>query len=303
MRKTNSQMSKVDYNKREYCPICRSLELKIALKTQDYESGSGIYHVLRCTKCTIGLTSPYPTIETYKYLYQDIDSSDFDSDKLSLISFLKNMVSAKDITKATSGFIPNKVLDYSCGNGRYAVTASGLFKEAAVHAVDYSNSPPSLLAGSKVTYFSHEEFVNTKECYDLIILRHVLEHVHDPIQFLRNLIKRLNENGLIYLEVPNIDSGLARILRGKSKLLYAPRHIYHFNESTLKSIFKEVGLRSRTYGNEIPLMGNTLSIFFGINEASSLSKLAGVFLYPLQLIVRVVTKSSCCIVAVCSKSS
>ena len=34
---------------------------------------------------------------------------------------------------------------------------------------------------------------------------HVLEHIEKPIDFLKNLKQLLNENGKIYIEVPNVD--------------------------------------------------------------------------------------------------
>ena len=40
--------------------------------------------------------------------------------------------------------------------------------------------------------------------FDVIILNHVLEHLHDPIAGLKHLRMRLKERGLIYIAVPNI---------------------------------------------------------------------------------------------------
>lgn len=44
-----------------------------------------------------------------------------------------------------------------------------------------------------------------KETFDLIFLNHVIEHVADPMRFLRSIGESLKENGLIYIEVPNRD--------------------------------------------------------------------------------------------------
>ena len=42
--------------------------------------------------------------------------------------------------------------------------------------------------------------------YDLIILSHVLEHVYDIQDFMEKVKKKLTNNGLIYIEVPNADN-------------------------------------------------------------------------------------------------
>jgi len=41
--------------------------------------------------------------------------------------------------------------------------------------------------------------------FDCIILSHVLEHIYDLNNFVINLDKNLNNNGLIYIEVPNAE--------------------------------------------------------------------------------------------------
>lgn len=48
-----------------------------------------------------------------------------------------------------------------------------------------------------------EEF-DTKEKFDIIFCRHTLEHVDNPLLFLKKIRSLLKESGLLYLEVPNI---------------------------------------------------------------------------------------------------
>jgi predicted SAM-dependent methyltransferase len=45
--------------------------------------------------------------------------------------------------------------------------------------------------------------VNKK--YDLIILSHVLEHIYDLDAFMKNIISKLDEEGKIYIEIPNAE--------------------------------------------------------------------------------------------------
>ena len=42
-----------------------------------------------------------------------------------------------------------------------------------------------------------------KKKFDLITLNKVLEHVENPVNFLKNSIKFLKKDGLIYIEVPD----------------------------------------------------------------------------------------------------
>ncbi|MFB1640385.1 class I SAM-dependent methyltransferase [Campylobacter molothri] len=40
---------------------------------------------------------------------------------------------------------------------------------------------------------------------DFIIFRHLLEHINTPLDFLQNVVNLLENNGIIYVEVPNFD--------------------------------------------------------------------------------------------------
>lgn len=46
---------------------------------------------------------------------------------------------------------------------------------------------------------------NLKHKVDCIIFRHLLEHIHTPREFLESVVAILEENGMLYIEVPNID--------------------------------------------------------------------------------------------------
>ena len=41
--------------------------------------------------------------------------------------------------------------------------------------------------------------------YDCLILSHVLEHIYDLTSFIKEISKKINDNGLLYIEIPNAD--------------------------------------------------------------------------------------------------
>ena len=70
---------------------------------------------------------------------------------------------------------------------------------------------------------------------DLIILSHVLEHVYDIQDFMEKVKKKLTNNGLIYIEVPNADN--------YDKMIYdlplqelKIEHINYFSKIALNSL-------------------------------------------------------------------
>lgn len=67
--------------------------------------------------------------------------------------------------------------------------------------------------------------------FDLIRLSHVLEHMRDPVRSLKVLHGWLGDEGVLYIEVPNIEADGQNKMRGT---LFHFGHIYNFNPLTLR---------------------------------------------------------------------
>ncbi len=74
--------------------------------------------------------------------------------------------------------------------------------------------------------------------FDLIIANNVLNHSHNVKKFFLNLYKLLNENGLIFIEVPYSNW---MIQKNKFELVYL-EHINYFNLNTFKKLCDDSGL-------------------------------------------------------------
>jgi len=72
-----------------------------------------------------------------------------------------------------------------------------------------------------------QDLAEAGEGFDVIFLNHVLEHVEDPVGFLRRLSGRLNHDGILYVEVPNQD------FRFKSDVF---PHVQFFSPKSLRKV-------------------------------------------------------------------
>ena len=77
---------------------------------------------------------------------------------------------------------------------------------------------------------------------DLAISTHVLEHVVDPVLFLKTIQKQLSDTGKVYIEVPDCspntdlsDIAFTNVVHGQ--------HIHYFSLSTLDMIAQQAGFR------------------------------------------------------------
>lgn len=124
------------------------------------------------------------------------------------------------------------LLDIGCSFGKIAKDISPYFEK--IVAVDGSeelikkakeeNSAPNITY--KVFLFEELEL---DERFDVILISFVLEHVADPINILKKATKFLNEDGILFIMVPNAESLHRRV--GK-----AMGEIKELDELTLKDI-------------------------------------------------------------------
>ncbi len=77
-----------------------------------------------------------------------------------------------------------------------------------------------------------------KKKFNLITLNKVLEHVENPIQFLKNSIKFLGKDGIMYIEVPDTNAKL----KGKFSGEFCLDHLQIYSIQSLINITKSVGL-------------------------------------------------------------
>ena len=95
-----------------------------------------------------------------------------------------------------------------------------------------------------------EDFNGQDETFDVVTLLHVLEHFHSPIFFLENSIKKIKDNGYLYIEVPH----LHRFINWEDSLYL--EHMNNFTVKTLLYLGNKLGLvpekrfvtKTTTYG-------------------------------------------------------
>jgi 2-polyprenyl-3-methyl-5-hydroxy-6-metoxy-1,4-benzoquinol methylase len=268
------------------------------MKAEDFDGKTGEYDILYCKLCNVGITSPCPTEDTVSQLYIERESNNFDSKNNTIFEKIKDYVNQFAFRKIKNELKsdPLMILDFGTGNGSVALAASRVYPSANVECVDFHNTPPERIRQSseKIKYYSVDNFSKIETKYDLIILKNVLEHVHDPMSLLNNLKCHLAPNGIIWIEVPNLKSGVLRIFGKYSGcLVYAPYHLYHFTESSLLNILRNSGMNGNIRNGilPIPIMSNVISNILRINLNNTL-RLFGAILYPFQVIIEFVYNSS-----------
>jgi SAM-dependent methyltransferase len=89
--------------------------------------------------------------------------------------------------------------------------------------------------------------------YGLIVARHVLEHIETPVPFASALAERLAPDGELWIEVPDLDSTVARELWSNLYQL----HCNYFDAATLDALAATAGLRFAA-GEIVDVFGGSL---------------------------------------------
>ena len=89
------------------------------------------------------------------------------------------------------------------------------------------------------TYKEIEDAPNNS--FDVVIIISVLEHVTDPVNFLKSLSFLLKRKGKIIIECPSINDPLVKIYSNQSykNFYYRPVHINYFNKTHLQKLPKQ----------------------------------------------------------------
>jgi SAM-dependent methyltransferase len=275
------------------CPICAGTRLRHLLTAPDYESRTGEYGIEECNQCGVAFTNPRPVASELPKLYDARATADFPRAG-GLVRRLREFaidryLSSQLGTIEDAPGEPLFALDYGCGDG---ALAQGLARFAGaqgrtpdVTAVDFHDTPPPALAGdATITYQRNAAWHAQPGRYDAIFLRHVLEHHPEPRQLLGELNATLRPQGRLFIEVPNRRSVWATVFGGSYFGYYLPRHLMHFDATSLELLMRQAGCNSvRVARAHTPVIGRSLGYLSGRDISNT--GFVGLASYPLQVIL------------------
>lgn len=80
--------------------------------------------------------------------------------------------------------------------------------------------------------------------YDVVTLYHVLEHMADPISFLKRIRNLIKQKGVLVCEVPNVKELLLETSMDYNDFYWIRAHVNYFSDTTLLDCFKKADYRN-----------------------------------------------------------
>jgi SAM-dependent methyltransferase len=158
-----------------------------------------------------------------------------------------------------------RMLDVGAGSGEFLFLAQGFGFEA--RGVEPNAAYAAYCRedlGLNVETTRLDDLPAAGETYDFIRLNHVLEHLRDPVEALARIAGWLAPEGVLYVEVPNVEAYARTKSRGR---MFHYGHISNFSPWTLRAAAARAGLE------ELPecvaSQADQTATFFRVGRASS----------------------------------
>jgi SAM-dependent methyltransferase len=132
-----------------------------------------------------------------------------------------------------------KILDIGAGSGSFLASMKALGWDP--YGVDISPEAVERARGLGAKMFLGEvqNASFPERFFDVITLRAVLEHVHQPVETLRAVHRILKDQGMVYIVVPNIASLNFRLFGRFWYALEAPRHLYAYSPNVMRRLARK----------------------------------------------------------------
>ena len=233
------------YEKLEECPICSNKRFDNYLICDDHSVSKESFALVKCTKCSLILTNPRPKEESIGQYYESDEYISHTDSANTLTNFLYKIVRSYTLRKkATLIKRKNKgigkVLDYGCGTGDFLMKCKKDGWE--VEGVEPDDKARKL-AQQKSDIPLHSNLATLDENFDIITAWHVVEHISDLANTIKSLKKKLKDGGYFIIALPNHQSLDAQIYKENWAAYDVPRHLYHFDRSSMKHFAKRFKLK------------------------------------------------------------
>jgi len=220
------------------------------------------FHVVQCTVCQLWYLSPRLREQEILKVYADPDyfkrggkfgysqGSYLEQEKALRLTFSKFLGQLKQ-QEMTGGHL----LEVGCGYGFLLEEAAPLFD--SLTGTDFDGN--ALKRVKQLGYQGIQggiEALPTAQRYDLILATGVIEHIYNPVQFVKQLHQRLKTTGWMVFATPQMNSFWLKLQGHNWPSFKIPEHVTYYDDHTLIELFRRCGATETsrlTYPHAYPL--------------------------------------------------
>lgn len=233
-----------DQTELEYpnCPLCES-----ECRETSYAQ-FGIHKIMRCRDCRVHYLYPRLTENAMRHFYQSDNYFDggesgysdasYSDQERALRATFKRLLRNLQQRGQTGG----RLLEVGCGYG-YLLEEAKDFFDYRVGTEFSAEGVRQASAKADEIYEGGVEQLPAEAKFDCVVATHVIEHVYQPLEFIKQLINHAKPDGKIILAAPDMGGMLRKIMGHRWPSFKIPEHVVYFDAATLSALMRRAGLR------------------------------------------------------------
>ena len=237
-----------------HCPICGGDTESYKIFNKIPQSSAQLFSdstlEIKYSSLTAGICRPCFHIVNTTYVSNAVENIYTDANYITKKSIStamsNNLKDIVDFIEANLNLASNELLEVGSGSGEIANYFQNQMAVTTVDPCVDSYNNPNITHYSE--FFNKDVVSKINKKFDIIIARHVIEHVINPVEFLKLCQSVLTDNGVIYIEVPNLND----IISIERLTDFFNDHIQYFSNSSLSkagSIANLTSVNSRLFKN------------------------------------------------------
>jgi SAM-dependent methyltransferase len=237
------------------CPLCGSDRRGFSFRLH------GGYGVARCSECGFHYLYPRLIESAMQVIYRESSyyeggacgyaDTSYPVQQFALRATFKHLLR----NLAQRGLTGGELLEIGCGYGYLLDEASSFFSRRV--GTDFSPEGAEIAreTGAEV-YVGGVEQVPSDAKFDCVIGTQLIEHVYEPVSFVKQLVAHTRPGGHIVLATPDIGGVLRKAMGRRWPSFKVPEHVLYFDYFTLSSLMTRAGLgdvRRLPYPHAFPM--------------------------------------------------
>jgi len=223
------------------CYLCKNTEFQLITDKIRYDAPRKIY---QCSHCALVFLHPQMSPDEERIFYEREYGEIYSNEKGTTPAQLFNarLPDAALYFEWIKKYInpDSECLELGCASGYFLETIRPHIKKV-------SGIETHTLLKKYCQDLGIRMFDSLTECpynsFDIVFMFFLLEHIGDPVKYLREVKRVLKDGGKIIIVVPNVDDALFRLYDapGFRAFYFTPAHQFYYSKATLADLIQKAG--------------------------------------------------------------
>lgn len=234
------------------CPICECNDIQKVYYGKVRSGKYGVvtnedFSVYLCKECSVRFLNPIPTSEDFYETDEYRQNYNATIDKKLYWEMAAREGELRLSCISIKSFVDKSVVDVGVGPGLFLDLVSGIANETI--AIEPAKFFHKELQKKHQVFSYAEEMIQANKKGDIVLSFNVIEHVRDPLKFLKELKTIMQEGASLYLMTPNHDDILMEMIpKTFSEFYYRTAHLYYFDQQSIDYLLQKAGFKEYDIG-------------------------------------------------------